>query len=149
MADGSLVKLLIKTNLSDRIKWKTVEDTFVYQYDKDGILGKAKGVIHKVPSTASEALKSSLMGTLEKNRCQKFFEFIQDYKKNDPKTQNGLPPDTLFKDVIKKFWLEPNTVDFVGHAVALYTNDDFLEQKVEITIDKMHAIIFPFIRKIW
>lgn len=32
-----------------------------------------------------------------------------------------------FKDVVKKFGLEDNTVDFVGHAVALYTNDDFLE----------------------
>ena len=69
------------------------------------------------------------MGTLEKNRCKKFFEFIQDYEKNNPKTQNGLPPNTLFKDVIIKFGLEPNTVDFVGHAVALYTNDDFVEQK--------------------
>jgi len=50
------------------------------------MLSKEKGVIHKVPATASEALNSSLMGTLEKNRCKKFFEFIQDYEKNAPKT---------------------------------------------------------------
>ena len=157
MANGSLVKLLLKTNVSQYLEWKAVDGTFVYQFDKGGMFSKAKGAIHKVPATASEALKSSLMGMLEKTRCKKFFQFIQDYEKNDPKTQNGLPPDTLFKDVVNKFGLEPNTVDFVGHAVALYTNDDFLEQKAEVTIDKMQLYFnsfgrygnSPFIYPVW
>ena len=29
--------------------------------------------------------------------------------------------------MLKKFDLEDNTIDFIGHAVALYTNDSFLE----------------------
>lgn len=32
------------------------------------------------------------------------------------------------RDVFKKFKLEDNTVDFLGHAVALYTTDDYLDQ---------------------
>ena len=144
MANGSLVKLLLKTNVSQYLEWKAVDGTFVYQFDKGGIFSKAKGVIHKVPATASEALKSDLMGLLEKNRCKKFFQFIQDYEVNDPKTQNGLGPETLFKDVVKKYGLEPNTVDFVGHAVALYTNDDFLEKKAITTIDKMQLYFNSF-----
>jgi Rab GDP dissociation inhibitor len=31
------------------------------------------------------------------------------------------------RDVFKKFKLEDNTIDFLGHAVALYTNDDYLD----------------------
>lgn len=31
------------------------------------------------------------------------------------------------KDVFKKFKLEENTIDFLGHSVALYTNDSYLE----------------------
>ena len=42
-----------------------------------------------------------------------------------------------FKDVIKKFGLEPNTTDFVGHAVALYTNDNFLDEPSLKTIDNI------------
>ena len=144
MANGSLVKLLLKTNVSQYLEWKAVDGTFVYQFDKGGMFSKAKGVIHKVPATASEALKSDLMGLLEKNRCKKFFQFIQDYEKDNPKTQNGLSPEVPFKDIIKKFGLEPNTVDFVGHAVALYTNDDFLEQKSLTTIDKMQLYFNSF-----
>jgi Rab GDP dissociation inhibitor len=157
MANGSLVKLLLKTNVSQYLEWKAVDGTFVYQFDKGGMLSKPKGVIHKVPATTAEALKSDLMGMFEKNRCKKFFQFIQDYEKNDPKTQNGMPPDTLFKDVVKKFGLEPNTIDFVGHAVALYTNDDFLEKRAEPTIDKMQLYFnsfgrygnSPFIYPVW
>ena len=157
MANGSLVKLLLKTNVSQYLEWKAVDGTFVYQYDKGGIFSKAKGAIHKVPATASEAFKSDLMGLMEKNRCKNFFQFIQDYEMDNPKTQNGLPPDTLFKDVIKKYKLEPNTVDFVGHAVALYTNDDFLEKKADVTIEKMQLYFnsfgrygnSPFIYPVW
>jgi Rab GDP dissociation inhibitor len=29
---------------------------------------------------------------------------------------------------MKKYELEPNTIDFIGHAVALYSNDNFLEK---------------------
>ena len=134
-----------------------VDGTFVYQFHEAGLLSKAKGQIHKVPATTAEALKSDLMGMFEKNRCKKFFQFIQDYEVNNPKTQEGCDPNGKFKDVIKKFGLEPNTVDFVGHAVALYTNDDFLEQKSITTIEKMQLYFnsfgrygnSPFIYPVW
>ena len=157
MANGSLVKLLVKTNLTMYLEWKPVDGSFVYQYSKGGIFSKSGGLIHKVPATSEEAMKSDLMGLLEKGRCKHFFEFVQDYEINNPKTQQGLGPDIPFKDIIKKFGLEPNTVDFVGHAVALYTNDDFLEQKAITTINKMKLYfnslgIFgnsPFLYPIW
>ena len=157
MANGSLVKLLLKTNVSQYLEWKAVDGTFVYQYDKGGIFSKAKGVIHKVPATAGEAMKSSLMGLLEKNRFRKFMTFIQDYDAKDPKTQNGLLPDAKFSEFFKKYSLEPNTIDFVGHAVALYTNDDYLEKKAIVTIDKMQLYMnsfgrygnSPFIYPVW
>ena len=157
MANGSLVKLLLKTNVSQYLEWKAVDGTFVYQFDKGGIFSKAKGVIHKVPATAAEAMKSSLMGLLEKNRFRKFMTFIQDYDAKDPKTQNGLLPDAKFSEFFKKYGLEPNTIDFVGHAVALYTNDDYLEKKAIVTIDKMQLYMnsfgrygnSPFIYPVW
>jgi len=157
MANGSLVKLLLKTNVSQYLEWKAVDGTFVYQFDKGGMFSKAKGVIHKVPATAGEAMKSSLMGLLEKNRFRKFMTFIQDYDAKDPKTQNGLLPDAKFSEFFKKYGLEPNTIDFVGHAVALYTNDDYLEKKAIVTIDKMQLYMnsfgrygnSPFIYPVW
>ena len=157
MANGSLVKLLLKTNVSQYLEWKAVDGTFVYQFDKGGMFSKAKGAIHKVPCTAAEAIKSSLMGTFEKGRFKKFMNFIQDYEVKDPKTQNGLSPDVPFKDFFKKYSLEENTIDFIGHAVALYTNDDYLDKRAIITVDKMQLYMnsfgrygnSPFIYPVW
>ena len=157
MANGSLVKLLLKTNVSQYLEWKAVDGTFVYQFDKGGMFSKAKGAIHKVPCTAAEAIKSSLMGTFEKGRFKKFMNFIQDYEAKDPKTQNGLSPDVPFRDFFKKYSLEENTIDFIGHAVALYTNDDYLDKRAIITVDKMQLYMnsfgrygnSPFIYPVW
>ena len=66
MANGSLVKILLKTNISQYLELKAFDGTLVYQFDKGGIFSKTKGVIHKVPATAIESLKSYLMETLRK-----------------------------------------------------------------------------------
>lgn len=64
--------------------------------------------------------------------------FVANYDPNNPKTHEGMNLNQMtFAQLIKKFELEPNTVDFVGHAVALYTNDSFLDKQAMLTIEKI------------
>lgn len=42
------------------------------------------------------------------------------------------------RDVVKKFKLEENTVDFLGHAVALYTTDEYLSMPAVETLKKIN-----------
>lgn len=157
VAGGNLVDLLLTTNVSQYLEWKCIDGTFVYQWDKGGMFSKAKGVIHKVPANDSEALKSDLMGLFEKNRCRKFFQFVQDFDAQDPKTYKGYDNTAPFADIVKKFGLETNTIDFIGHAVALHTNDDFLEQPMVDTLNKIKLYMksigrfgdSPFIYPVW
>jgi Rab GDP dissociation inhibitor len=86
---GNLVKVLLTTNVSQYLDWKCIDGTFVYQWDKGGLFSKAKGVIHKVPANDKEALASDLMGLFEKNRCRKFFSYIQEFDRSNPKTLKG------------------------------------------------------------
>lgn len=103
-----------------------------------GIFSKGGPKIEKVPATASEALKSDLMGMFEKRRCQKFLQYVANYDPKNPKTYENMDLNKIpFASVVSKFELEPNTVDFVGHAVALYTNDGFLERPAIETIEKI------------
>ena len=44
-------------------------------------------------------------------------------------------------DVFKKYSLESNTIDFLGHAVALHTNDDYMEKPAKDTIEKMQLYL--------
>ncbi|XP_052484613.1 guanosine nucleotide diphosphate dissociation inhibitor At5g09550 isoform X2 [Gossypium raimondii] len=85
--------------------------------------------VHKVPATDVEALKSPLMGLFEKRRARKFFIYVQDYDDNDPKSHEGLDLNKVTaRELISKYGLEDDTIDFIGHALALHSNDSYLDQ---------------------
>ena len=66
MANGKLVKMMIKTEVSNYLNWKSVDGSYVYQYSKGGYFSSAGGSIKKVPGNDKEALSSDLMGLFEK-----------------------------------------------------------------------------------
>ncbi|KAK3009060.1 hypothetical protein RJ639_014380 [Escallonia herrerae] len=119
MANGALVRVLIHTDVTKYLNFKAVDGSFVYN----------KGKIHKVPATDVEALKSPLMGLFEKRRARKFFIYVQDYEDSDPKSYEGLDLNKVTaRDVISKYGLDDNTVDFIGHSLALHKDDAYLDQ---------------------
>lgn len=138
MASGKLVKMLLKTQVSYYLRWKGIEATYVYQYKKGGLFSSSGGKIEKVPATATEALSSDLMGMFEKRRCKDFFEYLSgvDINKKETWKKHDLA-NMNFNELVAKFKLEDNTMDFIGHAVALYTNDDFLLERCIPTIEKI------------
>ncbi|KAA8546713.1 hypothetical protein F0562_003150 [Nyssa sinensis] len=119
MANGALVRILIHTDATKYLNFKAVDGSFVYN----------KGKIHKVPATDVEALKSPLMGLFEKRRARKFFIYVQDYEENDPKSHEGLDLNKVTaRSLISKYGLDDNTVDFIGHALALHKDDSYLDE---------------------
>ena len=138
MASGKLVKMLLLTKVSSYLSWKPVDATYVYQYKKGGFFSSAGGKVEKVPSTAKEALSSDLMGFMEKRRCQKFLNFIEKVEINDPSTWKDRNLNQMsFKQILDHYGLEKNTAEFIMHAVALYTNDDKLN---DVAIDTVKRI---------
>lgn len=138
MANGQLVKILLKTRVAKYLEWKAVDGTYVLQNKEGGLFSKGGPQIFKVPANDSEALKSDLMGLLEKNRCKNFFQYVQKYDLNNPKTWDNLDMrKEKFQSLVKKFDLSTNMVDFIGHAVALNTDDDFIQRPGIETIEKI------------
>ncbi|CAH8321233.1 unnamed protein product [Eruca vesicaria subsp. sativa] len=120
MANGTLVQALIHTDVTKYLNFKAVDGSFVYNKGK---------VIYKVPATDVEALKSPLMGLFEKRRARKFFIYVQDYDEKDPKSHEGLDLSKVTaREIISKYGLEDDTIDFIGHALALHNDDDYLDQ---------------------
>ena len=88
-------------------------------------MGKS-GKISKVPANEREALSSDLMGLFEKRRFRNFLIFVQEFDENDPKTWKDVDPHkSTMSEVYKKFGLDENTCDFVGHALALHRDDKY------------------------
>ncbi|KAK7066914.1 Rab GDP dissociation inhibitor alpha [Halocaridina rubra] len=131
MANGSLVKLLIHTGVTRYLEFKSVEGSYVYKGNK----------ISKVPADEKEALTSDLMGMFEKRRFKNFLVFAQDYKDDDPTTWKAMPgfdpKATTMSAVFAYFNLDKNTIDFTGHALALYRDDDYLAKPAGDTLKRI------------
>ncbi|KAI0652288.1 rab GDP-dissociation inhibitor [Trametes meyenii] len=128
IASGELTRILVHTDVTRYLEFKQIAGSFVYR----------DGKISKVPSTEMEAVKSPLMGLFEKRRAKKFFEFLQGWKDEDPATHQGIDLDkNTMAQVYEKFGLEPGTQDFIGHAMALYLDDDYKTKAARPTYERI------------
>lgn len=128
MANGLLVKLLIHTGVTRYLEFKSVEGSYVYK----------GGKIYKVPVDQKEALTSDLMGVFEKRRFKNFLIYVQDFQEDDPKSWKDFDPSTTnMQALYDKFGLEKETQGFTGHALALYRDDDYLQQPALETIRRI------------
>jgi Rab GDP dissociation inhibitor len=127
MANGELTNILISTDVTKYLEFKQIAGSYVQQ-------GKGpKATVAKVPSTPKEALASSLMGLFEKRRARSFFEWVGEYKLDDPATHKGIDiQNSTMKDVYDKFGLEATTRDFIGHAMALHTTDEYISSPGQV-----------------
>ncbi|KAF2283899.1 hypothetical protein GH714_017010 [Hevea brasiliensis] len=121
MANGALIRILIHTNVTKYLNFKAgmvVLCTIKERY--------------KVPANDVEALKSPLMGLLRSVVLESFsFMF---------KTIMRMIP-SLMKDwtSTRKYGLDDNTVDFIGHALALYLDENYLDEPALDFVKRMKA----------
>ncbi|KAF4303532.1 Rab GDP dissociation inhibitor alpha [Botryosphaeria dothidea] len=138
MSNGELTNILVSTDVTRYLEFKQIAGSFVQQ-------GKGpKTTVAKVPSDAGEALRSPLMGLFEKRRARSFLEWVGSYKKEDSATHKGLSIGTCtMKDVYDKFGLEDSTRDFIGHSMALYQTDEYINAtgKADETIERIRLYV--------
>lgn len=132
MASGILVKMLIHTDVTRYLEFKSVDGSYVV----------VQGKVHKVPATDVEALKSPLMGMFEKRRCKKFFMYVQEYDENNSKTHQGYDLRRMtMKELFEAYGLGEDTIDFVGHSLALHVNDEYLSQPALPTVERIRLYV--------
>ena len=142
MADGKLVKMLLHTKVTKYLEWKCMDASYVCQQQAAGWLSNAKMAVCKVPANDMEALKSNLMGLFEKKRLVNLYKFVQQVDPEDPKTWNNMDiREQPMQDIFKFYNLEENTIDFLGHAVALEFSETYLYEPAINTIMKMQLYL--------
>ena len=141
LRNSPIIKLFLISDIYNYIEWKTIEQVYVYQYDKGGMFSSPKGVIYKIPQNHEEVWGSDILGIFEKNRCKKFYTYISNLLQGEndifKNTDNIDINNISFKELGNKFGLEDNTLDFIGHAIALYSDDNFLKDKSVHVIKKI------------
>lgn len=128
LAGGNMVRMLVHTDVTKYLEFKLVEGSFVY----------TAGRPHKVPATPREAMTSGLMSLLEKNRCRSFFSYVHSYIESDPSTHGGMDLKTMtMSELYEYYGLQPATIGFVGHALALYRDDSYMAKPALETVKKI------------
>ncbi|ESO12117.1 hypothetical protein HELRODRAFT_93158 [Helobdella robusta] len=78
------------------------------------------------------------MGLFEKRRFRTFLQFVDQFNIDDQKTWKGYDLGNMtMRAIYEKFGLDENTAEFTGHALALYLNDDYLNQPAIETIPRI------------
>lgn len=132
MANGDLVKMLLKTQVTRYLEFKSVDGSYVAK----------GGKMHAVPMTPAAALKSGLMGMMQKRRYKNFLEWVMGVLPNDRDSWNykggtfskGAVLDLTkltMKEVYEYWKIADDTRMFTGHAVALYTNDSYMSDPAQ------------------
>ena len=138
MANGLLVKMLLHTKVTRYLEWKTIDCSYVMQHSAGGMFSSASNKIHKVPSNESEAIKSSLMGLFQKKKLRNFYQYLDKINVDDNATWEGKDLNGMtMTDLYAAFGLEAQTIDFLGHAVALHIEDAYLSKPAIDTCRKM------------
>ncbi|KAG0354602.1 Rab GDP dissociation inhibitor alpha [Gamsiella multidivaricata] len=108
MANGELVKMLIHTDVTQYLRFKQIAGSFVYRDYK----------IAKVPTTEAEAVRCPLMGIFEKRRLMNFFEYLKNYKMDEPSTHQGMDIRSTPMEAVYNYLTRPaqETLD----RIALY-----------------------------
>jgi len=136
MACGNLTKMLLHSKVTRYLDFKSIDGSFVYN-----------GKITKVPATPDEALKSSLMGLLEKRRFRNFLIYIDDYEEGKPDTYKNRDLTTMtMRQLYTDFGLQPSTHEFISHAMCLKTDDAHLDEPALSTVKELQTYCYSLAR---
>ncbi|GMM31672.1 Gdi1 protein [Martiniozyma asiatica (nom. inval.)] len=137
MSNGELTNILAHTKVTKYMDFKQINGSFVYK----------SGKIAKVPSNSVEALSSPLLGIFEKRRMKWFLEFIVAFDENDSTTTKGFNLDlNTMEEMYYKFGLGNSSKDFIGHAMALHSNDNYLKEPARDTYNRIMLYVSSMAR---
>ncbi|KDD75407.1 Rab GDP dissociation inhibitor [Helicosporidium sp. ATCC 50920] len=137
MAGGLLVKVLVHTEVTKYLEFKAVDGSYVYN----------KGRVEKVPATDWEALRSPLLGLFEKRRVAKFLTYVQRWRAADRSSWQECDLQRMpMADLYKQFGLDAMSIDFLGHALALHRDDDYMRQPAAETVEKIKLYYESMVR---
>eukprot|EP00605_Chrysophyceae_sp_TOSAG23-4_P001636 GSChrysophyteH1.ASY1.ANO1.1797.1 assembled CDS len=133
MADGNLTKILLHSKVTRYLEFKSIDASYVYTADDGGWITKSDK-IEKVPTTPAEALSSGLMNMLQKRKFRNFLIFMDAYNEKDPATflKNKTLDQYSMIEVFTYFDLNENTMSFIGHAMMLFPDDDYLHKPANV-----------------
>lgn len=121
LQDSPMKDFLIENNIQDLVFFTSIKGSYLFTDRR-----------HSIPVTEAQALKSSVVGITQKYKVMKFFWNVRKYYENSAEKCNRSMAEEF-----KKFGLSKESIDFIGHAIALNLDDRYLDEPAEKTYDRI------------
>jgi Rab GDP dissociation inhibitor len=125
LADSKMFKMLVKYKIDDYIEFTTIPGSFVW-----------KRKLHSVPTNETQSVTSGVVGMWQKPKVMRFFWNVRDYAKAKMERRPYKFKKTM-REEFEGYGLSEESMEFIGHAVALNLDDSYLERSPEETFDKI------------
>lgn len=121
LQDSPMKDFLISNKIHDIVSFISIKGSYLYT-DR----------LHSIPTNETQSLKSSAVGFMQKCRVVKFFWNIRRcYESKDMSTKKNMLEE------FKSFGLNEDSIDFIGHAIALNLDDKYLEEAPKKTYERI------------
>lgn len=112
LRDSPLKDFLVSNEIHELVSFVSVRGSYLFS-DRQ----------HRVPATEAQSLKSSAVSFLQKPRVMRFFWNVRAVSK-DP----GASMRETVREEFAHYGLNRESIDFIGHAVALNLDDSYLDE---------------------
>lgn len=125
LSGGLTQKCLIDFKLTVLVNFLLVPGSYIY-----------KNKLYEIPTSESKSLKTSLISFLQKPRVIKFFYNVRKYHQGYEITMKPT-----MRDQFKYYSINDDSAQIIGHGIALFTDDSYLDMSPKITFDRIRLYI--------
>ncbi|KAI5168400.1 Rab GDP dissociation inhibitor [Pancytospora epiphaga] len=119
--DSQLKEFLLEHEIHNLVSFTSIKGSFLYTDE-----------LHSIPTTEVQSLRSSVVSLLQKPRVIRFFWNVRAFFKD-----KSVTVKETMRQEFEKFGLNSKSIDFIGHAIALNLNDDYLDENPVKTYEKI------------
>lgn len=121
LQDSRLKDFLLEHGIQELVSFTSVKGSFLHTNE-----------LHSIPTNETQSLRSSVVSLMQKPRVIRFFWNVRAFFK-----ESNVMVKSTMRQEFEKFGLNSKSVDFIGHAIALNLNDDYLDEDPRKTYERI------------
>lgn len=132
LADSKMLKMLMRHGIDEYLEFCRIPGSFLWRKK-----------LYSVPTNEAQSMTTGLIGLWQKPKVMRFFWNVRDYAKAAMKGRPYEFKGTM-REEFKEYGLTEDSMELVGHGIALNLDDSYLDRHPKETFDK----IITYVRSI-
>ncbi|KAH9411985.1 GDP dissociation inhibitor [Ordospora pajunii] len=129
LADSKMLRMLVEHGIDEYLEFCRIPGSFLW-----------KGKLYSVPTSETQSMTTGMIGMWQKPKVMRFFWNVREYAKAAMKGA-GYKFKATMRDEFKEYGLSEESMELIGHGIALNLDDSYLDRNPKETFDKIITYI--------